>query len=431
MKRNLFLLVLLFPLSTLFAQTLIDTDRLGYSRTSVNTAIFRTNSLVTHQGDQYIAFYDGDGYMVLGKRKIGFNKWKTCVTQHKGNVSDAHNVISIMVDGKGYLHVAFDHHDNRLNYCRSVRPRSLILDDPEPMTELDEELVTYPGFYRLPSGDILFAYRSGASGRGNLVMNYYSTATREWTQLHDVLIDGEDERSAYWQMYVDDHGTIHLSWVWRETWDVASNHDLCYARSEDGGVTWKKTNGESYILPISADNAEYAWKIPQGRELINQTSMSADRKGNPYIATYWRDSESDIPQYRLVWFDGANWQQQQVSERVTPFSLSGGGTKMIPISRPQLAIEENRGRNVIYYLFRDAERQSRVSVAKKVLGAYSGWEISDLTNFSVDAWEPSFDTELWRNKQKLHIYVQRSSQGDGEKTTNLESQPVYVLEYEK
>ena len=430
MKRYLLLLLLLLPLSAIFAQKLIDSGGTGYSKTSVNTAIFRSNAIVTHQNIQYIAFYDGNGYMVLGKRSLGSDNWTLCVTQHRGNVRDAHNVISIMVDGEGYLHVAFDHHDNRLNYCRSVRPGSLILGEPEAMTGLDEERVTYPCFYRLPEGDLLFTYRSGASGRGNLVLNRYDRKSRRWYRLHDVLIDGEEERSAYWQMFVDKKGNIHLSWVWRESWDVATNHDLCYARSNDGGINWVNSHGERYSLPITAKNAEYACLIPQGSELINQTGMSADRKGNPYIAGYWRDQGSDIPQYRLVWFDGLSWQQQQVAARKTPFSLSGGGTKMIPISRPQVAIGEKKERSIVYYLFRDVERGSRVSLAKKILGSKSGWEVIDLTPFPVDAWEPSFDTELWKNKQKLHIYLQRSSQGDGERSTDLEPQPVYLLEYE-
>ena len=48
--------------------------------------------------------------------------------------------------------------------------------------------------------------------------------------VHDILIDGEGERNAYWQMYVDKAGVIYLSWVWRETQLVETNHDLCYAR---------------------------------------------------------------------------------------------------------------------------------------------------------------------------------------------------------
>ena len=50
---------------------------------------------------------------------------------------------------------------------------------------------------------------------GNLVMNHYSVKEKKWNRVQDVLIDGEDQRNAYWQLYVDEQGTIHLSWVWR------------------------------------------------------------------------------------------------------------------------------------------------------------------------------------------------------------------------
>ena len=87
-------------------------------------------------------------------------------------------------------------------------------------------------------------------------------------------------------------------------WHVETNHDLCYARSFDNGVTWYKANGKKYDLSIRLGNAEYACRIPQNSELINQTSMSADAGGHPYIASYWRDPDSDVPQYRIVWHDG-------------------------------------------------------------------------------------------------------------------------------
>lgn len=396
----------------------------GYSQTSVNTAVFRNNSLVTHGNEQYISYYDADGYLVLGKRKLGSDQWTLHRTQYKGNVKDAHNIISMMVDGDGYLHVSFDHHGHPLNYCRSLAPRSLELGEKEPMTGVDEGNVTYPEFYPLAGGDLLFAYRSGSSGRGNLVMNRYSLKDKKWSRVQDVLIDGEDERNAYWQLYVDERGTIHLSWVWRETWHVETNHDLCYARSFDNGVTWYKTDGTRYELPIRQGNAEYACRIPQNSELINQTSMSADADGNPYIASYWRDATSDVPQYRIVWHDGQAWHSRQVSQRTTPFSLKGGGTKMIPISRPRIVVQNGE----IFYVFRDAERGSKVSLAHAAHVATGRWSITDLTDFPVDAWEPSHDTELWKQKKLIHLFVQQSKQGDGERTVEFPPQPILVLE---
>lgn len=220
----------------------------GYSQTSVNTTVFRNNSLVTQGDEQYISYYDAEGFLVLGKRKLDSEQWILHRTQYKGIVKDAHNIISMMLDGDGYIHVAFDHHGHKLNYCRSIAPYSLVLGEKKSMTGVNEEDVTYPEFYTLAGGDLLFAYRSGASGRGNLVMNRYSIEDKKWTRVQDVLIDGENKRNAYWQLYVDEQGTIHLSWVWRETWLVETNHDLCYARSSDNGVTWYKSNGEKYQL---------------------------------------------------------------------------------------------------------------------------------------------------------------------------------------
>ena len=33
---------------------------------------------------------------------------------------------------------------------------------------------------------------------------------------------------------------------------MASNHDLAYARSRDGGLTWETSDGRPYTLPITA-----------------------------------------------------------------------------------------------------------------------------------------------------------------------------------
>src|SRR5205085_3872173 len=106
------------------------------------------------------------------------------------------------------------------------------------MTNSNEQSVSYPEFYRLPNGDLIFLYRDGGSGRGNLVINRYSVKEKKWQQVHSNLIDGEKQRNAYWQACVDSKGTIHLSWVWRESPDVATNHDMGYARSTDGGKSW-------------------------------------------------------------------------------------------------------------------------------------------------------------------------------------------------
>lgn len=402
----------------------------GWARNSVNTVVFRKNSLVTHDDTQFIAFYDKDAFVVLGKRKLGSEHWELKRTQYRGNARDAHNSISIMADGAGFLHVAWDHHNDRLRYARSVSPGALDLADKMPMTGKDEDSVSYPEFHRLPDGNLLFLYRDGASGQGNLVMNRYDVAARAWTRLHSQLISGEGQRNAYWQAYLDPSGTLHLSWVWRESPDVASNHDMAYARSPDGGLSWETSTGQPYALPITAASAEYVARIPQHSELINQSSMSADRQGNPYIASYWRDAGSPVPQYRVLYRSGGAWRRLDLGFRTAPFSLSGQGTKAIPIARPQIMLDGRGGTPSGLLIFRDQERGSKVSVVRIDDFQAGRWSVRDLTAASVGAWEPSFDTELWKRSGELHLFLQNVQQVDGEGSADVAPSPVQVLQWQ-
>jgi len=401
----------------------------GWARTAVNATVYRRNSIVSDAFYQYVAYYDAQSRVILAKRQLGSDDWTIETTPYTGNTSDAHNVISIMVDGAGYLHMSWDHHVDELRYCRSVEPASLTLTDKLPMTSQKENKVTYPEFYCLADGNLLFFYRDGSSGRGDLMINYYDCQTQTWSMRQDNLISGEDERNAYWQTAIDDQGTIHLSWVWRETPDVATNHDMCYAKSDDNGVTWRKSTGEVYTLPITQDTAEYALRIPQNSLLMNQTAMCADSQGRPYIATYWRPMGSDIPQYHIIYHDGNSWQAQQVTQRTMPFDVSGTGSRRIPFARPQIMVD-NRGKyDRAYMIFRDIERGDKVSVAICDDLLAREWRIEDLTDTSVTVWEPSYDTELWKRDHVLHLYVQNTEQGDGEKEVDFPPQDVTILEW--
>src|SRR5579859_1174485 len=407
----------------------------AWAKNSINTVVFRKNSLTSFNDIQYIAFYDSTSHLVLGRRKLSANgkltnnklatnnklsansnsnsTWQLRQTPYLANTRDAHRSISIIVDGAGYLHCCFDQHDSRLRYARSTAPGSLELGPELPMTNTGETRVTYPEFYRLPTGDLLFLYRDGASGNGNLILNHYDTKTKTWTRLQDKLIDGEGKRNAYWQATLDTKGTLHLSWTWRESPDVASNHDIAYARSRDGGHNWETSDGKSYTLPITAATAEYAAHIPQHSGLINQTSMCADDNGHPYIATYWRPDTSPIPQYQVVYKNNSGWHTIQASNRKTPFLLGGAGTKRIPMSRPQILTAAGK----LYLLYRDEEQGDAITLATcahlptdpnlpsnshlptdPALPATTNsptgpWTIQSLATGNYGNWEPTFDTQ--------------------------------------
>ncbi|SHH69387.1 BNR repeat-containing protein [Wenyingzhuangia marina] len=398
----------------------------GWSQNSVNATVFRKNSVISHKKHQYVAYYDAEGFLTLAKRKQKSNKWEVHTTQYKGNVLDAHCSISLTVDGKGYLHVSWGHHNNKLLYATSIKPNSLELSEQQSMIGENENFVTYPEFYKFPNGDLFFLYRDGGSGHGNLVINRYHTKEGNWTRVHSSLIDGEDKRNAYWQATLDSQGTFHISWVWRETWDVSSNHDMCYAKTNDFGKTWEKSDGTKYNLPITKASAEYVSIIPQKSTLINQTSMYADANGNPYIATYFTKKGETVPQFFLIYKSKEGWKTTAMTNRKTPFTLGGGGTKKIPISRPQVIVNNKKEKTKVMLIYRDIEYDNKAVLTYNTNDELTTWETKTITNNSLDSWEPSYDTELWRTKKKLNLYVQKVGQGDGETLQNMPAQNVEI-----
>lgn len=125
--------------------------------------------------------------------------------------------------------------------------------------------------------------------------------------------------------------------------------------------------------------------------------------------------------------DKIKWKTLQITNRETPFSLSGGGTKKIPVSRPQIVVNDHNDPVTIYLIYQDIERESKVSINVSMDIDTNRWLVYDITDFSVNSWEPSYDTELWKDSAILNIFVQKVGQGDGETLEDLPAQPVYVL----
>jgi hypothetical protein len=80
-------------------------------------------------------------------------------------------------------------------------------------------------------------------------------------------------------------------------------------------------------------------------------------------------------------------------------------------------------------VFRDSERGDRVSVVRIDDFSAARWKVTDLGDAPVGAWEPSFDTELWRRQGLLHLFVQPVRQVDGEGVASVPPSAVQVLQW--
>ena len=112
----LFLIAIIF---SYFFQAQVKVNEIplgmGWAKNSINVVKFRKNALTTFKGHQYAAYYDPSKNVVVAKRALEATQWDIKNTSLMGDTNDAHNSISIALDGKGYLHLAWNHHNDPLH----------------------------------------------------------------------------------------------------------------------------------------------------------------------------------------------------------------------------------------------------------------------------------------------------------------------------
>ncbi|MGM0217560.1 BNR-4 repeat-containing protein [Enterococcus sp. AZ126] len=405
----------------------------GFSGNSVNATSFRKSSLFTHVDNtgkkyQYAAFYDYTGTIVLASC-VDDGDWYYRWTTLKGTINDAHNIISIAVDGKGYIHMAWSNHAGSLFYAKSQEANSTKMIQQEMLGSL-ENRVTYPEFLVQPDGNMFFLYRNGGSGSGNTVLNKYNSQTGTWSRLHNNLISGEGADSAYWQAVVDQLGCLHISWVWRETTDVKTNHDMSYAVSIDNtGEKFMTSKGVEYEMPIKKQNAEVIIKIPQNSSLINQTSMTVDDNNLPYIISYWRINGS--VQYNILRNNGNDWDIYDTNIRTTDFELGGVGTKKLEMARPQILVSGTGNEAKIFLLIRDDEFFGKLSLVKMQINDDNRVTTEELVHVTADDvgdYEPNYDIQLWNNYRKLKIFLQHGFYRNDGATIVSKNDYIFVID---
>jgi len=401
---------------------------MAYAATQVNATVFRVSAVVSGGGYQYATYYAPDGSVVVAQRRPPSTHWDIVTLPFKGNVADAHNDVLLGISGDGILHLSYDHHAQPIHYRRTSRPHDpRSFGDAIPMTGRNEAHVTYPQFINAPDGTLLYFYRDGASGNGNLCLNRY-TPGRGWRAMYQPLIDGQGQRNPYWwRPAFGADNSLHLAWCWRDSGDARTNHDICYMRSTDGGATFTTPEGHPQALPVNLRNAYVADPVPTGSNLINQCSSTVDSQGRPHLAHYQSDP-AGIPQYVHLYWDGSRWVRQIVSRRTARFTLGGGGTLKIPISRPEIAI--SRSGNV-YLITRDESLGGGIRLYRSSGKNYESWDPIDITpGLNLGEWEPTYDTERLRQTGILSLFVLNVQQGNHETTTNLPPQECSLLELE-
>ncbi len=289
-------------------------------------------ALLTDGDEQFIAYYDAERRMTVASRRLGSTDWTTQVLPT--NVQwDSHNYVTMAFDPEGHLHVSGNMHCVPLVYFRTTTARDVTsLQRIGAMIGDNENRCTYPRFLTGAHGELIFTYRDGSSGNGNQIWNVYDPKIQAWKRLFDSpLFSGEGKMNAYFVGPVqDDKGTFHVCWVWRDTPDCASNHDLCYARSRDL-IHWERSDGKPLALPITLATAEVVDPVPAGGGIINgNTRIGFDLEDRVILSYHKHDAEGHTQIYNARReLDG--WKITQASDWDYRWDFQGGGSIVFEI----------------------------------------------------------------------------------------------------
>ena len=300
-------------------------------------------ALVTQSPYQFVAYYDAQREMTVVQRNLNERTWT--ITK-LGIITgwDSHNYIAMVIDDNGDLHVSGNMHAVPLIYFRTAQPRNAsTLVKLNKMVGINESSVTYPIFFRGPENEFIYTYRDGYSGNGNQIYNIYDLKTKTWKRLLDKpLTNGEGKRNAYFNGPVlGPDGYFHLAWVWRESGDCSSNHDLSYARSKDL-VSWETSNGKPLTLPMTLENCEIVDPVPQKGGIINNNDrIGFDQEGRVTIS-YHKNDANNYTQPWTARSENGVWRRYQTTNWPWHWNFSGGGAIVFDIQLGPI-VKENDG----------------------------------------------------------------------------------------
>lgn len=284
-------------------------------------------AILTEPPHQFLAYYDSSRAMVVKHRTLDSDQWdKKVLPETIG--WDSHNYISMALDSKGHLHVSGNMHVNPLVYFQAGRPYDIqSLERRKNLIGDLEDRATYPKFFSDPEGDLIFTYRDGGSGNGNQIYNRYDPDSGAWSRLLDrPLVDGQGLMNAYLHGPVlGPDGYYHLIWVWRDTPDAATNHDISYARSKDL-INWEKSDGSPQPLPITIENCEIIDPVPAGGGMINGNTVIGFDPENRVVVSYHKYGPQGNTQIYNARRTESGWDSRQATTWDFRWDFGGRGS---------------------------------------------------------------------------------------------------------
>lgn len=285
--------------------------------------------------------------------------------------TDAHDFFSLGVTPDGFLHISGNMHAQTLKYCRAplatfsdlntwTYPTALVgpsghrylamVGDHEVQDAVDGGAggsgdihgVTYPTFIRLSNGVLVFVYRWGRSGSGDIYINRWNNTTHAWARVGKAVDeltpdvgDGQNWNAYPQKIVPGDDRDIHYMYMDRNTGSETTNVGMFYARFTNldgvGAFGAQDSAGNAKVLPLVHDpsfaanrHAEVASPTAPtvafpAPNLLNGGGLCIDRDGYPHACISYRADTSSQYQNWHLWRSSTGWHK----ERITQFGGAG------------------------------------------------------------------------------------------------------------
>ena len=328
--------------------------------------------LLTHRDRQFVAFYDADRRMTVASRTLDEDTWALARPEgrwlaHRNRPSttlewDSHNYVCMAIDDHEHVHLCGNMHVDPLVYFRTARALDIAsFERVDQMVGRNEERCTYPVFMRGRNDELIFRYRDGSSGNGVDYYNVYDLDTQTWRRLLDTpLLDGQNKMNAYARKpELGPDGLYHMVWMWRDTPDCATNHDLSYARSPDL-LHWETGEGRPLGLPITIESGAVVDAAQPGEGLINMVqSLGFDSQQRPVIS-YQKYDQNGLSQAYCARLEDARWRIVQVSDWAYRWAFSGGGSVPAEIRLEGVRVQADGNLSLPYWHIEEGAGQWRL-----------------------------------------------------------------------
>ena len=236
-------------------------------------------------------------------------EWAWPVAIGENPDGDAHRNPTLLIDEEGYLYMFWGAHGHESLVHRSARPHDI--SEWEERAHLEPGGgASYPQPWILREGEIFVSYRKAPGWRARIS----SDGAKSWSEPIDIAAFGVDPESrgatefAIYGSTVGDEGPVprkvHFAWSrlgGGSPEEIESKHlwgrryNLYYTYSDDGGHTWRRSDGGVYDHPVEEAEAELLHD--SGTRGVWIKDIQVDPAGNPMILFL----EGEVETYHSIW----------------------------------------------------------------------------------------------------------------------------------